>query len=102
MLSLQVAGLQAEIDDLRMKCENLLMDAEKTRDGKGAEVDKVISKACILKFGFAFPESSELTSAPVIFSATNLFSFPLTQLLCFFSCIQQNGQSVKISATFSF
>ncbi|KAM9349101.1 outer dense fiber protein 2-like [Symphorus nematophorus] len=37
----QVAELQAEIEDLRIKYANLLREAEKTRDGKDTEVEKV-------------------------------------------------------------
>ncbi|XP_049454270.1 outer dense fiber protein 2-like isoform X3 [Epinephelus fuscoguttatus] len=37
----EVSQLQAEIDDLRMKYANLLREAERTRDGKDAEVEKV-------------------------------------------------------------
>ncbi|XP_038573672.1 outer dense fiber protein 2-like isoform X1 [Micropterus salmoides] len=37
----QVAELQAEIDDLKMKYANLLRETEKTRDGKDTEVEKV-------------------------------------------------------------
>ncbi|XP_070775004.1 outer dense fiber protein 2-like [Enoplosus armatus] len=37
----QVAELEAEIDDLRIKYANLLRETEKTRDGKDTEVEKV-------------------------------------------------------------
>ncbi|XP_041805171.1 outer dense fiber protein 2-like [Chelmon rostratus] len=37
----QVAELQAEIDDLKIKYANVLREAEKTREGKNTEVDKV-------------------------------------------------------------
>ncbi|TKS79672.1 Outer dense fiber protein 2 84 kDa outer dense fiber protein [Collichthys lucidus] len=37
----QAAELQAEIGDLRIKYTNLLREAEKTRDGKDTEVEKV-------------------------------------------------------------
>ncbi|XP_030608267.1 outer dense fiber protein 2 isoform X1 [Archocentrus centrarchus] len=37
----QVAQLQAELHDLKMKYRNLLRDTEKTREGKDTEVEKV-------------------------------------------------------------
>ena len=37
----QVAELQAEIDDLRIKYANLLRETEKTQGGKDTEVEKV-------------------------------------------------------------
>nr|XP_046264990.1 outer dense fiber protein 2-like isoform X3 [Scatophagus argus] len=37
----QAAQLQAEVDELRIKYANLLREAEKTRDGKDTEVEKV-------------------------------------------------------------
>lgn len=37
----QAAELHAEAEDLRIKYANLLREAEKTRDGKDIEVEKV-------------------------------------------------------------
>lgn len=50
---LQVAQLQAELHDLKIKYTNLLRETEKTRDGKEAEVEKVpppLSLICLILF----------------------------------------------------
>ncbi|KAM9720021.1 protein BCAP-like isoform 2-T2 [Menidia menidia] len=43
-----VAELQDEIDDLRIKYANLVREAEKTRDGKEIEIDKMESQSKLL------------------------------------------------------
>ncbi|XP_049454266.1 outer dense fiber protein 2-like isoform X1 [Epinephelus fuscoguttatus] len=53
----EVSQLQAEIDDLRMKYANLLREAERTRDGKDAEVEKMESQAKLLRSSVEMKES---------------------------------------------
>ncbi|KAL7387340.1 hypothetical protein ABVT39_022315 [Epinephelus coioides] len=53
----EVSQLQAEIDDLRMKYTNLLREAERTRDGKDAEVEKMESQAKLLRSSVEMKES---------------------------------------------
>ncbi|XP_029309715.1 LOW QUALITY PROTEIN: outer dense fiber protein 2-like [Cottoperca gobio] len=45
----QVAELQVELDDLRVKYENVLRETEKTQDGKDTEVEKMESQTKLLR-----------------------------------------------------
>ncbi|XP_070701520.1 outer dense fiber protein 2-like [Pempheris klunzingeri] len=53
----QVAELQAEIDDLKRKYANLLKEAERTRDGKDTEVEKMESQTKLLRSSVEMKES---------------------------------------------
>uniref|UniRef100_A0AAZ1XVR8 Outer dense fiber protein 2-like n=1 Tax=Oreochromis aureus TaxID=47969 RepID=A0AAZ1XVR8_OREAU len=53
----QVAQLQAELHDLKIKYTNLLRETEKTRDGKEAEVEKMESQSKLLRSSAEMRES---------------------------------------------
>nr|XP_046264989.1 protein BCAP-like isoform X2 [Scatophagus argus] len=53
----QAAQLQAEVDELRIKYANLLREAEKTRDGKDTEVEKMESQKKMLRSSVDMKES---------------------------------------------
>ncbi|XP_070830797.1 outer dense fiber protein 2-like isoform X2 [Chaetodon trifascialis] len=53
----QVAELQAEIDDLKIKYANVLRETEKTRDGKYTEVEKMEGQTKFLKSSVEMKES---------------------------------------------
>nr|XP_020447110.1 outer dense fiber protein 2-like isoform X3 [Monopterus albus] len=53
----QVAELQAEIDDLRIKYGKILRETEKTQDGKHTEVEKMESQTKLLRSSVEMKES---------------------------------------------